>query len=158
MLLIIYLVLLFQSWVIWPWVFWDIGYFGLGYSGLGCFGLGYFGFGYFGVKPFRTTFCDLVRNKEFRATLKISFIFKTSKAAWKYNRRDHAEHHSSGESIQIKKIFKIFRSPVSFGWLCFNWLAFKVFCVSKPKMTRLAKCLQVSFIQNVNRTNKYTFS
>ena len=42
-LLIIWLVLLFQSWV-----FWDIGYFGLGYFGtLGTLGLGIFGWNRF---------------------------------------------------------------------------------------------------------------
>ena len=50
MLLIIYLVLLFQSWVFWPWVFRDIGYFGLGYFGLWVFWtLGILGSGTLGL-------------------------------------------------------------------------------------------------------------
>ena len=41
-----------------------------------------------------------VQNNELRATFE--FFSKRSKAAWEY-RRDHTDHHSSGESAQLKK-------------------------------------------------------
>ena len=64
---------------------------------------------------FRKAFCDIARNKEFRAHLKIfEFFPKLSKGAWEY-RRDRTEYPSGGESGQIKKIF---RGPIRLGGLC----------------------------------------
>ena len=74
---------------------------------------------------FRTTFCDLVRNKEFRETFlypadELNYFYillKLSRVACEF-RRDQMDHLSSGVSAQIE-IFKIFRSLIRMGRLCY---------------------------------------
>ena len=49
------------------------------------------------------TFCDFVRNQEIRPKIDFfKFFSKPRKATWEYW-RDPTDHHSSGESAQIKK-------------------------------------------------------
>ena len=63
------------------------------------------------LTPFRT-FCDLILNKQFRATIeKFNFFFNTGKPVWD-SRRDDTDHHTSGESAQI--IFFLQNLPESY--------------------------------------------